>query len=400
MTPRQLPLRNLKRKPARTAGLLLLVLFLAFSLFAGTVISMSLQRGLGSLEARLGADIIVVPSSAKSKVDLDGIFLQGTTGYFYMDAGYVDKLQAISGVEQLSPQLFLASLRASCCTIPVQVIGIDQATDFSIQPWITKSYSKALGDLDVVVGCKVNADIGESIKIYGENCKVVARLDATGTGLDTAIYCSMDSLRHLLESARALGHDLKISGDPAQVISAVYIRVGDGYDIQKVVDDINLHVRKVQAVRTKSMLTGIADSLSGVSRSVRLLILVIWILCIVILLIAFGMLIHERKKEFAVLRVLGMSRAMLARMMLSESFLLSLMGSILGTALAALLVLPFSTLIEGLLNLPFLLPDTPALLGIALFTVLACLVIGPLSSAFAAFRLSRVDPAAILKEGA
>ena len=361
---------------------------------------MSLQRGLGSLEARLGADIIVVPSSAKSKVDLDGIFLQGTTGYFYMDVGYIDKLQAISGVEQLSPQLFLASLRASCCTIPVQVIGIDQATDFSIQPWITKSYSKALGDLDVVVGCKVNADIGESIKIYGENCKVVARLDATGTGLDTAIYCSMDSLRHLLESARALGHDLKISGDPAQVISAVYIRVGDGYDIQKVVDDINLHVRKVQAVRTKSMLTGIADSLSGVSRSVRLLILVIWILCIVILLIAFGMLIHERKKEFAVLRVLGMSRAMLARMMLSESFLLSLMGSILGTALAALLVLPFSTLIEGLLNLPFLLPDTPALLGIALFTVLACLVIGPLSSAFAAFRLSRVDPAAILKEGA
>ena len=86
-----LPLMNLIRKPGRTMVLALLIAFLSLAVFGGSVVVLSLRGGLQSLEARLGADIILVPSEAQSKVSFQNMFLQGTTGAFYMDSSVLDK---------------------------------------------------------------------------------------------------------------------------------------------------------------------------------------------------------------------------------------------------------------------------------------------------------------------
>ncbi len=400
MTLKSLPLRNLVKKPARTAALLLLVIFLCFAVFGGAMVVLSLRNGLSSLEARLGADVIAVPSSAKSKVDLNNLFLQGTTGYYYMDRSYYDKIAGCEGIETLSPQVFLASLRADCCSVPVQVIGIDPETDFTVQPWIEESYHRELGEHEIVVGCKVNVSVGETLRIYGTGNKAVAKLAPTGTGLDTAVYCSMDTMALLLQAARDLGHDLKIGGDPAQVVSAVYIKVKDGTSVESVVNDINLHVKKVQAVQTRSMLTGVSDSLSAVAGTVTALIAAVWALMLIILTIAFSMLVRERKREFAALRVMGFSRKQLRGMVLKEAVMIALAGGVCGIALGALVVFPFSALLEQRLGLPYLLPGAGQLTALAGLTLSAALLAAPLSSAWAAGKLSRVDTGAILREGA
>ena len=59
--------------------------------------------------------------------------------------------------------------------------------------------------MDVVTGCKVEAGIGEIIRIYEQRCKVVAQLEPTGTGLDTAVYCNMDTMKILLAAAEEKG---------------------------------------------------------------------------------------------------------------------------------------------------------------------------------------------------
>ena len=87
-----LTIKNLVRKPGRTTVLTLLTAFLALAVFGGSVVVFSLRRGLNSLEARLGADIILVPSEAQSKVSFQNMFLQGTTGAFYMDASVPERL--------------------------------------------------------------------------------------------------------------------------------------------------------------------------------------------------------------------------------------------------------------------------------------------------------------------
>lgn len=398
MKASHLPVYNLRHFPVRTAALLLLVALLAMSLFCGSIVITSLQNGLDSLNARLGADIICIPATARSKVNTDNLLLTGTTGYFYMKSGYLDTLAKIDGVEQISAQLFLASMRADCCSVAIQVIGIDQQTDFTVQPWIAQSYGTALGDCELAVGSRVTSGVGESIRIYGVNCPVVARLASTGTAMDTAVYCSMDTLRALLEAARDLGHNLQIDGDPEDVISAVYIRVSPDTTVEAVTNDINLHVRKVEAVSTRTMLSGISDSLDGVSGTVSLLIAAVWVLVFVVLILAFAMLAHERKKEFAVLRVMGMSRRMLAGTALVETMILSAAGGVLGAGMGALVVFPFSTLIETRLGLPYLTPDAAQIALYALLSLAAVLLIGPLSSAWAVFRLSHVDTGLILRE--
>ena len=393
-----LAIKNLIRKPGRTAALAMLTAFLALAVFGGSVVVLSLRSGLNSLEDRLGADIIVVPSEAQSKVSFQNMFLQGTTGAFYMDASALDKALEVEGVEKAAPQTFLASLKADCCSIKIQVIGIDPVRDFTVQPWISRSLTRELGDMDVAVGCKVEADVGEIIRIYEQRCKVVARLEATGTGLDTAVYCNMDTMHELLKAAEEKGVSHRIdSGD--DVISALYIKVKDGRDIDLVNSQLNGHIRKAAAVRTRSMITGVSDSLAGVSRTITGLITAVWALAFVILLLAFALIIRERSREFAVLRLVGASRSMLSRMVLLESSLCGLLGGLIGVGLAVLLLFPFAQLIETTLNLPYLMPNAGTVLLLALGMVLLSVLVAALSSVMAAYRLSRVDPGMALREG-
>ena len=64
-----LAIRNIRRKPFRSVTLILLSAFLAFSIFAGSLVVMSLQNGLKSYEARLGADVVVVRRKRDSRAD-------------------------------------------------------------------------------------------------------------------------------------------------------------------------------------------------------------------------------------------------------------------------------------------------------------------------------------------
>ena len=89
-----LAIRNLRGKPGRAAALILLVAFQALAMLGGSLVIGSLQSGLSSLENRMGADIIVVPSSARSKLDPESLFLQGTIGTYYMSRDKLEKIEA------------------------------------------------------------------------------------------------------------------------------------------------------------------------------------------------------------------------------------------------------------------------------------------------------------------
>ena len=107
----------------------------------------------------------------------------------------------------------------------------------------------------------------------------------------------------------------------------------------------------------------------------------------------------ERKKEFAVLRMLGMSQKRLASVMLAESFILSFIGGLAGVFMGLLTVLPFGSYIETVLHLPFLIPGWKEIILLTIGTVVVICVVGPLAAGYATLRLSRVDAATIFREG-
>ena len=397
---RQLARRNLSRRPVRTAALILLAAFLSFSVFVGSMIVLSLQNGLESYESRLGADIVVVPYEARSHGTLESILLQGIPGYFYMDETYLDQVRAISGVESASPQFYLASASAGCCSVAVQIIGFDPDTDFSIQPWIRESYSRDLGDGDVIVGSGITVPKNRILRFYNQDCRVVASLDQTGTGLDTAVYANMNTIQALMAGSQAEGFDYFGGAAPQRTISSIMVKVKDGCSIESVANDINIHVRHVEATQAKTMVSSIAGGLTNVSRIIGGLTAMIWALAIVILILAFVMISHERTREFAILRVMGASQRMLSGLLRWEAAFISLVGAVLGVAVGALVVFPFSSLIRGKLDLPYLMPGSGVVLGLLVGSVVLAVAAGSLTSAISAYRISRIDTGLILREGA
>ncbi len=392
-----LAFKNLRGKPVRTAVLVILTVLLALTVFAGTLTVSSLRSGLGSLENRLGAEVMVVPYEATTKKSFENILLQGSTGYFYMDKSVYDKISKTEGIGRISEQFYLASTSSGCCSIPVQIIGIDPETDFTVQPWIKKSFDKPLGDCDIVVGNDLNAFVGDTLQFYGTDCRVAAKLEKTGTSFDTTVFTNESTIRKMIRASIDKGLNNFKDIDPEQVVSCVMIDPAEGYTADDVVNDINLHIKKVRAVRTKEMISGVSDSLSGVSRIVGILIFAVWVLGGVILLLAFTMSVNERRKEFAVLRVIGASRGRLARTVMAEALTVGVTGSLIGIGLGLLIMLPFANAVEGLLSMPYLLPDIWSIAAIACAAAAAAIVTGAAAAAVSAYRISRLDTGVILR---
>jgi len=395
---KKLPTANLRHRPGRTVLLIVLVALLAFTAFGGTLVVGSLRNGMASLEARMGADIIVAPKTAASQVDLAKIMVEGVPGSFYMDASYLGKIAEREGVEKVSPQYYLATAKAGCCSFPVQIIGIDPATDFTIQPWIARSYADELGYLDVVAGCNISGSPGDVIRFYGVDCRIVAKLDETGTALDNAVFATAETVQRLIEGSVEQGISVLAENDPADAISTVQVKVENGYNVTNVVDDINLHVRGVKAEPARSMISGVADSIAGASGVVGVLAAVICVLALVVLVVVFLMLGRSRTREFAVLRVIGASRQALSRIVMKEALIVSTVGAIAGIALAAVVVIGFSSALEIALGLPFLLPDAGAIVLTAVGVLAVALVAGAAASAVSASCLSKVDAGSSLRE--
>ena len=396
---KRLAVKNLLGRPGRTVALFFLVLLLSLTLCGGGLVLSSLRTGLGSLENRLGADVIVMPAKAALKTDLDTLFLQGTIGPYYMSMSTVDKIAKTEGIDRLSTQIFLSSMRASCCSIPIQVIGFDPESDFTVSSWLKESRQESLDDGRLLVGSRVNANPGESIKLYNISCPVAGQLQPTGTGLDTAVYCTLPTIRTLMTAAEDLGGYSSISGDPSETVSAVYIKVKEGVDPKDVADSINVHVRKVKAVQTRSVITTVADSLSGLERILTVLMIAAALLVWLVLFAAFTLMTGERKKEFATLRLCGLSRGRLAGLVFREAAIVSLLGSAAGVGLSFLLVHAFSGALGNALGLPFLLPSAGTAATLALAALFGCLLAGPLAAAVSARKLSRADTGLILREG-
>lgn len=394
----KLPLKNIFSYKKRTIGLTLILVILTMSLFGGSIFIKSLNNGLDSLNERLGADIIVLPKDAESEVDLQNLLLQGTPGYFYMDKSILNDLESIEGVDRISTQYFLVSANADCCSVKVQIIGFDEETDFTIKPWLHESYQGVLKDNEIIVGSMLSTKVGHTLRLYGKEFLVVGKLEKTGTGLDTAVYTTGDTVKTLIEAAEDKGISILSKQSPDDVISSVYIDVKDGYDIDTIVSDINLNNSEVKAVRARTMMTSTSDRLSVISSAISFFVKIIWVFAAIILIAAFYIITGERKKEFAALRVIGVSRKKLGVLVMSEAIIIGIIGSVFGIIITGAFMYSFSVLIGSRLDLPYLLPGVIATTYYILVTFISVVLLGTISGLISAYKAVSVDTARILRE--
>ena len=277
----------------------------------------------------------------------------------------------------------------------------DPETDFSIQPWIEKTYNKNIGDDDVIVGSNVNVPNSLKIKFYGQSYNIVAQLAKTGTGLDSAVYTNITTVKKMAETSDAATYNKELEGvDIEKSMSAIFIKVKDGYSSDDVAARINSLVKGVKAKSSASMVSNISSGLNGVSTVIGVLIGVVWFLACIILIITFVLISNERKKEFAILRTFGASRNMLAKIITSEAFILSGGSSLIGVVIGAIALIPLSSSLSNMFNLPFLMPSIPLIILFAVLTIVVTILVCFLSSLRSAYSISKDDAAILIREDA
>ncbi|MFP3090277.1 ABC transporter permease [Treponema sp. TIM-1] len=395
-----LSLENLKARPVRTACLVIVVAILAFTLFGGSILSLNLRQGLATMTRRFGADLMVVPEGASGKAQ--SILLRGEISYFYFDDAIVDRVARTEGVACASPQFFLTSLSEGCCDAMVQLIAYDPATDFVVQPWMAEKYRGSVENGQVVVGSRITVRTDGTIKLLGHHYPVAARLSRSASGLDTSVFMTMDTMRLLINRAQAAGYDFlaKQKNEMNQgAVSAVLAKIDSSTPPARLAQAIRQENAGVDVVVSQSVFSSIAAALAGLVAYIQLFSVILWVLALIVLAAVFSGSIHERKKEFALLRILGATRKKLAGMILSESALAALIGSAVGITLASIVIFPFSTLISERLELPYL--DAPLLNSIPLVlgSLVLSVLVGPLASLYAALRISGAETYFTMREG-
>jgi len=390
LTTLRIARENLGRRPFRSTGLALIVLVFSFLLFGGSVLIESIHAGINSMSQRLGADLMVVPYGYEKQ--LQSVLLRGEPSSFYLDQSLEQKIKQMKGVEKVSSQIFIASLQAACCTLPVQLIGFDTQSDFIVQPWMKSGSLSELGDDEVVVGSKIDGEKGSHITFFGKRYRIAMRLDRTGMGFDTSVFMRLDTARNMIRKLEiAPLFEVK---NLDQVVSSVMVKARHGQDA-RVLANVILQQHAIEynldMVLSRTMMSDIASRLQSFSWVIYGLGGVLWLLATGVLMLVFSIVVNERRHEFSLLRILGASKKRLSAILLTESFLISATGAICGLLLSVLIVFSFRTLISNAIGLPFLLPTLPKIGLLFLLSLLVSGCIGPLACLYFARRLGKSD---------
>ena len=395
----RLPWMNLRGYPVRSGTLVLFSALMTMVVFGGTMLVTGIDRGLHTVESRLGADIMVTPADADD-FDAQAFLVSAEPSYFYMDEGVRDEVAAVDGVESASAQLFLATARASCCSGRYQVIAFDPATDVTIQPWISDTAGNVeLGDMEVIVGANVGVADPENSSLCGNKLRVVAQFDTTGSSLDNAVYTTFDTARVLIDSSLEKGLNKYTSLDTDHIISSVMVRVAPGSDVDAVAADIEARVPGVSVTTSTTMVSGIAASLEATSRTVSALIVAVWGIGLVMITLVFVMMIVERKREFGTLIALGAHRGLISRVVALEAVTVNAAGAAVGVVVSGVLIASFSGLVRQTIGVGFLVPSLPVISGLAVGALASMGVVALVSTWIALRALHTADASALLKEG-
>lgn len=387
---------NIKRKAIRSFGLIFLVMLFSLVLFAGTVFSLSLSSGVSSLSDRLGADIMVVPEG--HEVHIDSILLSGEPSDFYLPKNTMDLLKDIEGIDKMSPQTYLATLSASCCSYPVQIIGIDFDTDFLIKPWLTETLGRELKKGEVIVGNHVSGDNGQKLSFFNQPFNIAGRLEQTGMAFDATVFMTKDTIIELAKAAQRIKeHPLSKDGS---LISTVMIKLKPGYDAEKVSYEIThkLSDKGIYAMFSKKFVNSVSANLSIISKYIYATIIGLGVLAIFIISILFSVILHERKKEMAVLRTLGATKSRLRSLIMLEAFIISSVGSVLGTIFGGVIIVIMGPIMIDKLRIPYLAPSTTFMITVGAITLIIGALTGPLASLYSVIKLSKRDVYVSLRE--
>ncbi len=395
-------IKNLKRKPFRSVAIFLSVCVVTASLFSVVYISLSVHKGLENIRKRLGADIIVVPADAEAVART--VLLTGEPTTFYMDSNVEKQIERIEGIERVASEVYLQTAEYSdCCEIySILLIGFDPEKDFTIMPWISDRAPVSLSSKEVITGMDValNAySTGSTIRLYGIDFKVAGMLEQTGLKfVDNSIFIPLESVKTMILNSREKKEVKMLSAGENQ-ISSVLVRIKAGYSPANVALDIMHSVPGVKTIVVNQLISSLRQRLSRGIKSVIMIVVAIWTVALILIGLIFAMTVNERQRELSLFRAMGAKQRDIFRLVITEAWILSLLGSVAGSLCSMTFIYLMRESIKSSFNNPLVPLSAPESVMLTCFCMLVSLLTVPLTAVYPAVKFMHTDPHEAIYQG-
>ena len=393
----KLTLSHIEGSPFRSWLIFFSALMLSGLAIGTTLIVRGAQDSLQMALNRLGADIIVVPEG--SEEGMENAFLMGVTLRIWMNEKVLDQVQSLPGVEAVSPQIYLSTLRgAVCCAVPdLFLVAYDPQTDFTLRPWLQTHLPDGLSTGNAIGGSLIFIpDGGSKLAIYGFGVGLQGNLEPTGTNIDQSLFFTMETAQQIAETSITKAEQrLEI---PTGKISAVMVKVARGADPKQVALAIRQNIPGVSAVESSNLFSTHRANITSLLDYLVVVLGVVWLLSIALVALLFSMTINDRRREIAVMRALGAVRSDVLGLLLSEASLLGLAGGILGAGLFSAGIYLARNVIIDMTGFPFIFPSWTGLLAVVLLGLAVSLITILLAALVPVLRISRMEPAEAMRE--
>ncbi len=272
--------------------------------------------------------------------------------------------RSVPGVAVASPQLYLTSMaNSSCCSVSLMFMyAFDPVTDFTIEPWLREKLGQDLTEGQAIGGSDVFVPKGqEYIKLYGYDFDLVGNLEPTGTNLDQTLFMTFPTAE-----AMAVASQTKAKMTLPTLIdtvSSVLVKVDAGADRAQVAKDIAAAIPEVDAVPAAELFGSYGTQISGVLRTLIVIVVLTVALSLALMAVIFWMSVHDRRRQIGVLRALGATQRYVLLAYMTEASILALAGGLVGAVLAAVVMYLFRNLLVSALGFPIMLPSLLSLIG-------------------------------------
>lgn len=379
--------KNLRKHSFRTKCLIIIVAVFSFTVFCGTLLSQSIHLGVNYMSGRMGADIMVVPRGCASS--FEDTLLRSKSNTFYLNEDLIQAVSEMDGIEQVSPQLYVASLNAACCTIPVQMIGYDPKTDFTIKSWMTNIDSSKLEFNEVVTGSLIKAEPGEQIFLFGQPLTVRATLSDTGMGFDSSIFMTMQTAQNIIANSEETA--IHSTGGDKNSVSALFLKLTDNANPSAVAESIINQYPQMDIVLSQEMMKDITSQLNQISGFIYGIQGLLWIAAVFLLAVVFTVTVNERRREFGLYLALGAARRKILNLIMIENFIISISGALVGVLAGCLLMFEFLMLIATSLGLPYLKPNIITTFALIITSLLIAVATGMAAGIYSAMRINKSE---------
>ena len=280
--------------------LLAAIVFMCF-IAAGTVFILNLSYDIQNASDKLGADIMIVPAGYDPRID--SVLLSGKPSASYLPENSLEIIknlarEKILGIEKISPQVFMATLRASCCAYPVQIMGIDYASDFIIKSWLDKNFERGLNDDEIILGFHSKGNVGDEIIFFDKPLKIVGKLERTGMGIDSSVFMNRNTIIELAKAADKIKTQKLAENN--NLISVIMLKLKAGEDSQTTAKVLNreLNSQGMYALFSKKFVNNISSTLVITAHIVKYFSVALWLTAAIIITALLFSLRAGKNKKF------------------------------------------------------------------------------------------------------